>query len=133
MEEMMILARLTGVDLPDRSNFYGYCNEHDYEPCTMIFFYMMKAINNGTADLKELMVTIKEATKNMNYKQFTELVLIINLLSWDMHAKSEKEGATPKYQEISEYLSDEYYKFRDLFYKKFKTEEARDYFFEMTD
>lgn len=66
-----------------------------------------------------------------DYKAFTEIVVALNLLSWANDALRQQgmEGR----DEFVEIYSDLYYKARDEFYKKFKGDEERDWFFRMTD
>lgn len=118
------------VKLPEKSNWYGYCNIHEYKPKTPYFLELHIAISNGPDAVNKLIKGILDA--QIDYMQFTELVLVVNLLSWDMHGLHE-ETHNPIYQVIGEYLSDEYYKLCDEFYKRYTSDEARTYFWEMTD
>ena len=118
------------VKLPEKSNWYGYCNMHDYTPKTPYFVELNIAIANGPEAIDKLIKGILDTS--IDYIQFTELVLIVNLLSWDMYRLHE-ETNDPKYQEIGECLIDEYYKLRDEFYERYQDETARAYFWEMTD
>lgn len=89
----------------------------------------------NTASLRLLLlliglVALKEYGNN--YKDFTELVMAINMLSWgnDQLRKQDIEGR----EEYIQYYSELYYESRDAFYNKFENDsEACDYFFEMTD
>lgn len=67
-----------------------------------------------------------------NYKDFTELVMAINMLSW-AHDQLRKQNIEDR-EEYIQYYSELYYEARDAFYDKFEgNSEACDYFFEMTD
>lgn len=110
------------VELPKRSNWYGYCNTHDYKPRTPYFIELWIAIQDGKDTLVKTLNKIK-LTK-LDYKDFTELVLVVNLLSWDLYETNE---------EVSQYLADEYYNLKDMFYDTYTDEAAKDYFWEMTD
>ena len=118
------------VKLPEKSNWYGYCNMHNYTPKTPYFLELNIAMANGTEAIDKLIKSILDTP--INYVQFTELVLVVNLLSWDMYRLHE-ETHDSKYQDIGEYLVEEYYKLRDEFYERYSSEVAKAYFWEMTD
>lgn len=115
------------IRLPEKSSWYGYCNMHDYRPCTDLFIgFQVLLQNNDLEDLKKAMKDIEAMIDS--YTVYTEYALIINLLSWDLY---NTEGET---SERGAYLADEYYNIRDRFYKKFENnKKAKDYFWEMTD
>lgn len=118
------------VELPRKSNWYGYCNMHDYVPKTSYFPSMYMAMGKGLDEVKNLIEGILNT--NPSYEAFTELVLVVNLISWDMYGLYE-ESKEPKYKAIGEYFADEFYRIRDIFYERYDSEEARTYFWEMTD
>ena len=114
--------------MPEKSNFYGYCNNFNYVPKTLVFphlFQILATRKNPIAELREAIATYENLYEMFtDYENFTELVVIVNLLSWDLH----KENT-----EVASFLSDEYYRLRDRFYELFEDKTARQYFWEMTD
>ena len=73
---------------------------------------------------KRALYAVKMIDKD--YKIFTELVIALNHLSWEMHEFGEYT--------LSDLFSDLYYKARDEFYKTFsENEEACYYFYEITN
>lgn len=92
------------------------------------------AIADWVSGAKGVKDTYKKLLKEYgnNYKDFTELVMAINMLSWgnDQLRKQDIEGR----EEYIQLYSELYYESRDAFYDKFENDsEACDYFFEMTD
>lgn len=67
-----------------------------------------------------------------DYKAFTEIALALNLLSW-ANDQLQKQGISGREAYIELY-SDLYYDAKDAFYEKYAdNDEAKKYFFEMTD
>lgn len=67
-----------------------------------------------------------------DYKSFTEIVVVLNQLSWANH-QLKNQGVSGRDKFIDLY-ADLYEKARDMFYDKFGTdEEASTYFYRMTD
>lgn len=113
------------VYMPKESNFYGYCRTFDYTPKTTIFVELYQVIAREENPVPMLQRLIHSYEKNISsYQKFTELVIVVNLMSWDLHTRDEN---------AARFLADEYYRLSDKFYKIFKDKEARDYFWEMTD
>ncbi len=67
-----------------------------------------------------------------NYKAFTEVAIALNMLAW-AHNQLRKQGFENR-DIFIELYSDMYYQARNDFYQKYDdNEEAKRYFFEMTD
>jgi hypothetical protein len=67
-----------------------------------------------------------------DYKAFTEVCISINLLAW-ANDKLSQQGIDDR-DVFTNYYSELYYKARDEFYEYYKNDdEAKDYFFSMTD
>ena len=83
---------------------------------------------------KELNGTYQNVMKSWcsDYKAFTEIVIALNLLAW-ANDRLVEQGFNDR-EKFKELYSDMYEKAKDEFYEKFSdNEEARTYFFNMTD
>lgn len=99
-----------------------YCkNELGYEVITTYFDDLAIAEHFGTKAIKD---TVKNAIKHdKDYKNLTELVMVINHRCWLWHEKN---------NELSDFYADLYYATKDIVLDMFNDKE-KIYFFEMTD
>lgn len=85
----------------------------------------------GKDGVIETYYRVKESWLN-NYKAFTEVVIALNMLSW-AHNQLKKQGYEGR-DAFIELYTDLYKQATTDFYNKYEdNEEARDYFFRMTD
>ena len=86
---------------------------------------------SGVEGVKETYERVKKEWLS-NVKAWTELVISLNLLSW-AHNQLKKQGISDREKYIDIY-SELYYMAMDSFYEEYvENEEAKSYFFEMTD
>ncbi len=84
--------------------------------------------------MKEVKQTIKQVLSEWgtDYEALTEFIVSVNWMAW-FHDALSSNGVEGR-EEFIKFYSEEYYRLRDEFYKRFKdNEEAKKHFFEMTD
>lgn len=102
--------------------------ETGYEPLTNMHIALGATNDTQLLDMliNELVGHIKNVEEPRNYMLFTELVFVINWMSWYYYEAGK--------QTLSQYFSEKYYEVRDLFYDTYDTnEDACAYFFKVTD
>lgn len=99
----------------------------NYEPCTT--FWQDFTIADRFVDVEKDPIgdTYKKALEyaKLDYKYFTELVLVLNHKCWQHHGEGNIK--------LSKLYSDLYYKTDDLFYETFEDAEARRYYVRTLD
>ena len=99
----------------------------NYKPCTT--FWQDFTIADKFVDVEKDPIgdTYKKALEyaKLDYKYFTELVLVLNHKCWQHHDQGNMK--------LSQLYCDLYYKTDDLFYKTFKDATARAYYVKTLD
>jgi hypothetical protein len=98
---------------------------------TFVSDFALDDFYGDTTRVEKLYERIKKEWMR-NYKAFTEVCVSINLLAW-ANDKLSQQGIEGR-ETFTEFYSDLYYKAKDEFYEFYKYDnEAKDYFFSMTD
>lgn len=122
-QECVFLCRRDG-DMGEKA----YPNELHY---TFASDFAIADWISGVEGVKETYERVKKEWLS-NVKAWTEVVISLNLLSW-AHNQLKKQGISDREKYIDIY-SELYYMAMDSFYEEYvENEEAKSYFFEMTD